>query len=176
MKLVIMGPIGSGKGTQSKILAEKYGLTHLSTGDIMRKHIKDETEVGLQIKSVLDSGGYVNDDLTTELLKQSLTEKFILDGYPRTVNQVSLLDSLAKIDKVIYLEVDENEVIERLTLRYEETKREDDSPETVVKRLEIFKRETLPIIEIYEKEGKLVKVSGSSSVEEVTKSIEKVLL
>lgn len=176
MKLVIMGPIGSGKGTQAKILAEKYSLVHLSTGDIMRSHINNKTEIGMQIKSILDSGGYVDDELTTELLKSSLTEKFILDGYPRRVSQVALLASLTEVDKVIFLEVDEAEVIERIALRYAETNREDDKPEIIKKRLEIFKEETLPIIEIYEKEGKLIKIPGFGNVDDVTERIVKALL
>ncbi|MCL1925276.1 MAG: nucleoside monophosphate kinase [Defluviitaleaceae bacterium] len=193
MKLIIMGPIGSGKGTQAKILAEKFGLKHLSTGDIMRKHIKDETEIGKKIKSVLDSGGYVDDTLTTELLKQSLTNKFILDGYPRTIPQVSLLAELTSIDKVIFLEADEKEVIERISSRLSclecgkmyNTKdnvstcvcgnnlvqREDDKKETIEKRLAIFKKETLPIAKIYEEKGLLVKVSGVGEIYEITERL-----
>ena len=188
-----MGPIGSGKGTQAKILAEKFGLKHLSTGDIMRKHIKDETEIGKKIKSVLDSGGYVDDTLTTELLKQSLTNKFILDGYPRTIPQVSLLAELTSIDKVIFLEADEKEVIERISSRLSclecgkmyNTKdnvstcvcgnnlvqREDDKKETIEKRLAIFKKETLPIAKIYEEKGLLVKVSGVGEIYEITERL-----
>jgi len=193
LKLIIMGPIGSGKGTQAKILAEKFGLKHLSTGDIMRKHIKDETEIGKKIKSVLDSGGYVDDTLTTELLKQSLTNKFILDGYPRTIPQVSLLAELTSIDKVIFLEADEKEVIERISSRLSclecgkmyNTKdnvstcvcgnnlvqREDDKKETIEKRLAIFKKETLPIAKIYEEKGLLVKVSGVGEIYEITERL-----
>ncbi|MCL2610696.1 MAG: nucleoside monophosphate kinase [Defluviitaleaceae bacterium] len=197
MKLIIMGPIGSGKGTQAKILAEKFGLTHLSTGDIMRKHIKDETEIGKKIKSILDSGGYVDDTLTTELLKQSLTDRFILDGYPRTNAQVSLLEGLTSIDKVIFLEADEKEVIERISSRLsclecgkmynlkdgvdictcgnKLVQREDDKKETIEKRLAIFKKETLPIAKIYEDKGLLVKVSGEDEITAVTEVLISVL-
>jgi len=192
-----MGPIGSGKGTQAKILAEKFGLTHLSTGDIMRKHIKDETEIGKKIKSILDSGGYVDDTLTTELLKQSLTDRFILDGYPRTNAQVSLLEGLTSIDKVIFLEADEKEVIERISSRLsclecgkmynlkdgvdictcgnKLVQREDDKKETIEKRLAIFKKETLPIAKIYEDKGLLVKVSGEDEITAVTEVLISVL-
>ena len=197
MKLIIMGPIGSGKGTQAKILAEKFGLTHLSTGDIMRKHIKDETEVGKKIKSVIDSGGYVDDTLTTPLVEQSLTDKFILDGYPRTQAQVSILESLTSVDRVIFLEVDEEEVINRISSRRvclecgkmysvhdgidtctcgnELVQREDDKKETIEKRLEIFKKETLPIAKIYEDKNLLVRVSGEGEISEITKRLIEVL-
>ena len=198
MKLVIMGPIGSGKGTQSKILAEKFGLMHLSTGDIMRKHMKDETEIGRKIKSILDSGGYVDDTLTTELVKESLTDKFILDGYPRTLAQVSLLENLTSIDKVIFLEANESEVIERISSRLscpqcgkmynkkEDTfvcscggklvQREDDKKEIIEKRLAIFKKETLPITQVYEEKGLLVKISGEGKISDVTERIISVIL
>ena len=197
MKLIIMGPIGSGKGTQAKILAERFGLIHLSTGDIMRRHIKDETEIGKKIKSILDSGGYVDDTLTTELLKQSLTDKFILDGYPRTIAQVSLLEDLTSIDKVIFLEADEQEVIERISSRLsclecgkmynvkngvytctcgnKLVQREDDKKETIEKRLAIFKKETLPIAKIYDDKGLLVRVSGEGEIKDVTERLIEVL-
>lgn len=122
MKLVIMGPIGVGKGTQAKQLCQKLGIVHISTGDIMRKHIAEETPVGVKIKTILASGGYVDDDLTTELLKTRLAEPdtaagFILDGYPRTVAQADTLATLTDIKKVIFLTANKDIIIKRLSGR-----------------------------------------------------------
>ena len=122
MKLVIMGPIGVGKGTQAKLLCEKLGIVHISTGDIMRGHIAEQTPVGVKIKAILDSGGYVDDALTTELLQTRLAEPdiasgFILDGYPRTVVQAETLETLTDIKKVVFLTADKDIIIKRLSGR-----------------------------------------------------------
>lgn len=122
MKLVIMGPIGVGKGTQAKLICEKLGIVHISTGDIMRKHIKEQTPIGVKIKSILDNGGYVDDVLTTEILRDRLDmpdtkNGFILDGYPRTVGQADSLESIISINNVIFLTADRDVIVKRLSGR-----------------------------------------------------------
>lgn len=122
MNIVIMGPVGSGKGTQAKVISEKYGVAHISTGDIMRSHIKNKTAIGLEIKAILDKGGYVNDNLTIELLKDRLktvdpSAGYILDGFPRTVAQAEALDTITKVHKVVYLSIEDDVIIKRLVGR-----------------------------------------------------------
>ena len=122
MNLIIMGPIGVGKGTQAKLICEQLGIVHISTGDIMRKHIKEQTPIGVKIKSILDSGGYVDDTLTTEILRDRLAEAdtvsgFILDGYPRTVAQASSLEHMTDIAKVVFLTAERDIIIKRLSGR-----------------------------------------------------------
>jgi len=122
MKLILIGAIGAGKGTQAKKISTKYGIPHISTGDILRAHIKNKTEIGMKVKAVLDSGGLVSDDIITEIVKIRVLENdckngFILDGFPRTITQAKDLESISNIDKVIYLKVDDSIIVKRLVGR-----------------------------------------------------------
>ena len=200
MKIVLMGPQGSGKGTQAKLLSEKLKIPHLSTGDILRKAYANKTEVGIKAHGHWGSGGLVPDDTMLSLLKQELPEDFILDGMPRTLNQAKELGKITAIDIVILIDIDDKLAVERLSGRLQCRKcgnihgskslipkvkgkcdkcngslyvREDDKPEAIRKRLEIYHRETEPLIAYYKKKGILKKVNGKGSVEEVFKAISK---
>jgi adenylate kinase len=181
MHLIILGPPGAGKGTQATRIAEHYGIPAVSTGDIFRANIKNETELGLQVKEILATGGYVSDDITNAIVESRLDEDdaasgFLLDGYPRTTAQVTALDAmLAKsdqsIDKVLELVVDDEVVVQRLLKRAELEGRADDTEEVIRERMAIYHRETEPLSAAYDERGLLVKVDGEGQVDEVAERI-----
>lgn len=181
MRLIILGPPGAGKGTQATRIAEHYGIPAVSTGDIFRANIKNETELGLQVKEILASGGYVSDDITNAIVASRLDEAdaapgFLLDGYPRTTAQVTALDAvLAKsdhaIDKVLELVVDDEVVVQRLLKRAELEGRVDDTEDIVRERMAIYHRETKPLSDAYAERGLLVTVDGEGEVDEVAERI-----
>lgn len=181
MRLIILGPPGAGKGTQAERLAADRGIPHVSTGDIFRSNIKNETPLGLQVKGILDSGGYVPDEVTDQIVAERLVEPdaaqgFLLDGYPRTMPQVLALDALLEqrdtpLDAVLQLVVDEDEVVGRLLRRAESSGRTDDSEEVVRERMDIYNRETAPLAEHYAKQGRLVPVDGMGEIDEVAARI-----
>ncbi|HEV7951360.1 MAG TPA: adenylate kinase [Glaciihabitans sp.] len=184
-RLLIIGPPGAGKGTQAVLLAEAYNIPAISTGDIFRSNVRDETELGLVAKSYIDAGDVVPDSLTNALIRDRLAEEdaqngFLLDGYPRTVQQVEELDAfLAEnnhpLDAVIELVADPEVVVARLAKRASEQGRSDDTDEVVRHRLSVYREQTEPLIEIYGSRGLLVKVDGIGSVEEVTARITEAL-
>jgi adenylate kinase len=179
--LILFGPPGSGKGTQSIKIAEKYGLEHISTGEIFRNEIRNKTEIGLKVKSVIDSGELVTDELLLEVLKNELKKHkdikgFIFDGYPRTLVQAGHLDELMKemdmkISYVISLDVHDDELISRLLLRAKETNRTDDTEEVIKQRLVVYNRQTKPLIDYYSKQGKLLTIHGVGGIDDIFKSI-----
>lgn len=181
MRLIILGPPGAGKGTQATQIAEHYGIPAISTGDIFRANIKNETELGLQVKEILASGGYVSDDITNAIVEARLAEDdaaggFLLDGYPRTTAQVTALDAmLAKadhsIDKVLELVVDDEVVVQRLLKRAELEGRADDTEEVIRERMALYHRETKPLSDAYAERGLLVTVDGEGEVDEVAERI-----
>ena len=181
MRLIILGPPGAGKGTQAGRIAEHYGVPAISTGDIFRANIKNETELGKQVKEILASGGYVSDEITNAIVEDRLqqddaTSGFLLDGYPRTTAQVAALDAmLAKsdlsVDKVLELVVDDEAVVERLLKRAEVEGRVDDTEEVIRERMAIYHRETKPLSDAYSERGLLVKVDGVGEVDEVAQRI-----
>lgn len=185
MRLIILGPPGAGKGTQAEGLCERHGIPHISTGDIFRENIKNQTDLGRQVKSILDAGGYVTDEITNAIVADRLSqddasEGFLLDGYPRTLNQVAALDELlssrsTSIDAVLELVVDEEELIQRLLKRAETSGRADDSEEVIRDRQAIYVRETAPLAETYRAHGVLVDVDGLGDIEEVADRIEAAL-
>jgi adenylate kinase len=182
-RLIIMGPPGAGKGTQATRIAERYGIPAISTGDIFRTNIKDGTDLGLQVKSILDAGGYVPDQVTNDIVRDRLAwvdaaPGFLLDGYPRTTGQVEFLDEVLAqhghaLDGVIELTVDEDSVVERLLKRAETEGRTDDTEDVIRERQAIYRKETAPLIELYKQHGVLVKVDGMGSVDEVTERVVK---
>jgi adenylate kinase len=182
-RLIIMGPPGAGKGTQATRIAERYGIPAISTGDIFRTNIKDGTDLGLRVKSILDAGGYVPDQVTNDIVRDRLAwvdaaPGFLLDGYPRTTGQVEFLDEVLAqhghaLDGVIELTVDEDSVVERLLKRAETEGRTDDTEEVIRERQAIYRKETAPLIALYEQHGVLVKVDGMGSVDEVTERVVK---
>jgi adenylate kinase len=181
MRLIILGPPGAGKGTQAGRIAEHFGIPAISTGDIFRANIKNETELGKQVKSILAAGGYVSDDITNAIVEDRLAQDdcepgFLLDGYPRTMGQVSALDAmLAKgdrpLERVLELVVPDDAVVERLLKRAEIEGRADDTEEVVRERMAIYHRETKPLSDAYGERGLLVEVDGEGSMDEVFERI-----
>jgi adenylate kinase len=180
-RLIIMGPPGAGKGTQAVRIAERFGIPAISTGDIFRSNIKDGTDLGKRVQKILDSGGYVPDEVTNAIVRDRLAwvdaaPGFLLDGYPRTPGQVDFLDQVLAehghaLDGVIELTVDEEAVVARLLKRAEIEGRADDNEETIRNRQSIYRKETAPIIAIYEDHGILIKIDGMGTVDEVTERV-----
>ena len=181
MRLIILGPPGAGKGTQASRIAEHLGIPAISTGDIFRANIKNETPLGLQVKEVLASGGYVSDEVTNAIVNDRLAQTdcgsgFLLDGYPRTLAQVDALDVMladhgAALDHVLELTVDDDAVVARLLKRAESEGREDDTEHVIRERMAIYHRETKPLSDTYRERGLLVEVDGLGAVDQVTERI-----
>jgi adenylate kinase len=181
MRLIILGPPGAGKGTQAARIAEHLGIPAISTGDIFRANIKNETPLGLQVKEILASGGYVSDDVTNAIVDDRLAQDdcargFLLDGYPRTLAQVEALDTMlgnhgAALDSVLELTVDDDAVVARLLKRAQLEGRADDTEEVIRERMAIYHRETKPLSDTYRERGLLVEVDGLGEVDEVTSRI-----
>lgn len=196
MNLIVLGAPGAGKGTQARLLAEKFCLKHISTGDLLRRHISLKTSIGLKITHLINRGQLVSDELATQILEKELpNENFILDGYPRTINQAKILDEMnLKIDKVICVEVKDKIIAERMSGRkicpecgsmyndfYHPPKRinicdkckgnliqrEDDKMMTVLERLKIYHELTAPIINFYADKKILLRVDGCCSISEI---------
>lgn len=181
VRLLIVGPPGAGKGTQSVRIAEAFGIPAISTGDIFRANIKEGTPLGQRVDAITKAGDLVPDSLTNEIVADRLAQPdaqhgFLLDGYPRTEEQVKFLDAhLAQdglaLDAVVRLVADEEEVVSRLKLRAIELGRTDDTEEVIRHRQEVYARETAPLLAIFAQRGILVEVDGLGPVEEVTERI-----
>lgn len=176
--LILFGPPGSGKGTQSEKIVEKYGLVHLSTGDLLRRERKLKTPLGIEAQQFIDKGQLVPDEvvigmISTELDNNADAKGFLFDGFPRTVAQAEALDQLlqekgSSIATVLFLEVDEEELIKRLINRGKTSGRTDDADESIQRRRqEVYKNETLPVAEHYGSQNKVVRVDGMGEIEEV---------
>jgi adenylate kinase len=180
-RFLLIGPPGAGKGTQAALLANAYSIPAISTGDIFRANVKNKTELGLQVKSIMDRGEYVPDSLTNELIRNRLSDAdaeagFLLDGYPRTNNQVNELDDILSsqhriLDAVILLVADTDELVRRLLKRAEEQGRTDDTEEIIRHRQDVYLAETQPLIEIYSARGLVVEIDGLGLIEEITQRI-----
>ena len=176
-RLLIVGPPGAGKGTQAARIAEHLGVPTISTGDIFRTNIAEQTELGKQVKAIVDSGDYVPDELTNALIKDRLEQSdanggFLLDGYPRTPDQVAYLDGFLAshghvLDAVLQLVADPDELVRRLRLRAEAQGRADDSEEAIRHRQDVYLRETQPLLEIFRERQLLVAIDGLGSMDEV---------
>ncbi|WP_027309144.1 adenylate kinase [Caloramator sp. ALD01] len=212
MKIVLLGPPGAGKGTQAKLIVQKYNIPHISTGDIFRKNIKEMTPLGIKAKEYIDKGQLVPDELTVEIVKDRIKEDdckngFLLDGFPRTVAQADALNDVladlgTKLDYVINIKVDENNLIERLSGRRvcpkcgasfhvvfnppkvegvcdycgaEVIQRADDSEETVKNRLSVYNKQTQPLIDYYTKNGLIKNINGEQDINDVFEEICNVL-
>lgn len=212
MKIIMLGAPGAGKGTQAKMLADKYMIPHISTGDIFRANIKNGTELGQKAKTYMDQGLLVPDELVCDLVvdrvqQEDCKEGYILDGFPRTIPQAEALDAAlaklgAKIDYAVNVEVPDENIVRRMSGRracvacgatyhivYNPTKeegvcdrcgkelilRDDDKPETVTKRLNVYHEQTQPLIEYYTKQGALVEVDGTMNMDDVFNAIVKIL-
>ena len=185
MNLILFGPPAAGKGTQAKKLVSERGFIQLSTGDMLRAAIAAESELGKQVKSILEEGALVSDEIVIALIDEQLTANadapgFIFDGFPRTVGQAEALDKLlesrgAEVHRVIRLVVDEAQLLERVTKRFEEQGRKDDNPETFSVRLEKYNADTAPLVPIYAERGILHEVDGMASIDEVSSGIDAAL-
>lgn len=201
--IVLLGPPGSGKGTQGELLGEKLGYVRLSTGDMLREAVRNGTELGKKAKTYMDSGALVPNDLIIGLMKEKIAQAeggVILDGFPRTVEQADALDQQLKVDLALNLDVPDEELINRLTKRrscpdcnavyhliYNPPKvegvcdkcggklyqRDDDKEETVANRLKVYRENTMPLIGYYEKKGVLVTIPGVGSIDEIYSQVEK---
>lgn len=180
-RLLLIGPPGAGKGTQATILSGLFGIPAISTGDIFRENVKNNTELGSKAKAFMDAGNNVPDSLTNDLVKDRLAHEdcvngFLLDGYPRTVSQVEALDGfLAQsghaLDAVVELVAEVDVVVERLSKRAQEQGRTDDDESVVRHRLSVYADQTAPLIEVYGQRGVLVSVNGIGAIDEVTSRI-----
>jgi adenylate kinase len=180
-RFLIVGPPGVGKGTQAARISEAFGIPTISTGDIFRSNIAQGTELGKQVKAIVDAGDYVPDTLTNALVEDRLrladaADGFLLDGYPRTPDQVQHLDALLAadgqaLDAVIRLLADREEIVRRLRKRALEQGRADDSEEAIRHRQEVYQRETEPVVAMYRDRGVLLEVDGLGEIEEVTARI-----
>ena len=177
LNIIIFGPPGCGKGTQSLKITDKYKLVHISTGDIIRKEIKSDSEFGIQLKAIVEKGELVPYELIIKILESALVRSknakgFIFDGFPRTIDQATDLDKiLAKdntsISMVLSLKVEDDVVVQRLLKRAQIEGRKDDTEEVIKNRLKIYKAETFPLIELYKKQGKYYEVEGCNSIDEI---------
>lgn len=202
MKIILLGAPGAGKGTQAEKLNEEFGLVHISTGDIFRRNMRQETPIGLKAKEYIDKGMLVPDEVTIELIEETLEtagDNYMLDGFPRTRRQAEALDGIVDIDAVINLDVDLTVLAERISGRRsclecgytthiskmsgsacpkcgkEMIQRYDDNEETVKNRLNVYVAETAPLIEYYNRKGKLIDIDGMGSPEAVWERVKKVL-
>jgi adenylate kinase len=185
VNVLLLGPQGSGKGTQAKRIAEEYGLTHVATGEMLRSAIASGTPLGQKLKPIVDSGQLVSDDRMIELIRERLDDPetadgFILDGFPRTMAQAAALDTMLReigrdIDIAFELQVPDAVSVDRLLKRSREEGRADDTPEVIAERLETYHRETEPLVEHYRARGNLVGIHGVGTVNEVFAEIQDAL-
>jgi adenylate kinase len=185
LNLLLFGPQGSGKGTQAKRISAEYGIPHVSTGDMFRAAIANQTPFGKKVEPILASGELVPDDITVGLVRERLSEPdaergFVLDGFPRNIGQAEALDELLvelgrPLTAALELLVPDDVCVQRMLKRAAEEGRADDTPEAIARRLEIYHRETSPLSEHYRTTGKLVGIDGSGSVDEVWDEITKTL-
>jgi adenylate kinase len=185
LNIVLFGPPGSGKGTQSEKVIKKYGLVHISTGDLLREEVAAETELGKQAKAIMDKGELVSDQIVIAMIRKKLEEHqegpgFIFDGFPRTVAQArelrkALTDYDERVGVMISLEVPREELVNRLLNRGKETGRSDDNLETINNRIDVYNRQTVPVTYYYDKMHKHAAVDGLGSVDDIFKRIVKVI-
>ena len=185
MRLILMGPPGAGKGTQAKHVAHHFGIPAISTGDIFRANVSQGTPLGLEAKRYMDAGEYVPDEVTNKMVRNRIDEPdaepgFLLDGYPRTLAQVTELDGMIgftghALDAVVVLTVDSEELVQRLLARAQSEGRADDTEDVIRRRQEVYAEQTEPLIEVYRDRGILVEVDGMGEVDEVTARVEAAL-
>ncbi|QOC22826.1 adenylate kinase [Wenzhouxiangella sp. AB-CW3] len=181
MRIVLLGPPGSGKGTQAALLKDRIKVPHISTGDLLRSAVADETPLGRQARSFMDRGELVPDELVLGLIEERLGAAdvqpgFILDGYPRNLAQARALDELLErleqpVEKALELRVDEEQIIQRLARRAEEEGRSDDTEEVVRNRLKVYREQTAPVSEHYREHGLLAEIDGIGSIEDINQRL-----
>jgi adenylate kinase len=175
MKLLFIGPPGAGKGTQAARVAARLGIPHVSTGEMFRHHVGEDTDLGRQVKVIMEAGDYVPDSITVAMLEDRIAQPdaaagFILDGFPRTLPQVDALDALigeAGLDRVVLFMVNEDELAERMLSRG----RDDDTEETIRTRFKIYNEQTEPLIALYRQREVVVEVDGMGEIDEITERV-----
>ena len=206
MKLVILGPQGCGKGTQAEMISKELDLVHISTGDIFRDNIRHHTKLGEMAQKIIEKGDLIPDKLTTEIIHERISHKdcekgFILDGFPRDIEQINLFEKFQNVDKAIYIHIDDKESIHRISGRrscpeghvYHITsnppkkegicdvdgkqlyQRDDDKPDVINERLSVYHKLTEPLIKFYENEGVLIRIDGNQDIKKVFSDIIKLL-
>jgi len=185
VNLLVLGPQGSGKGTQAVVIAKAHGIPHVSTGDMFRAAVAVETELGLRVKEIIDSGELVPDELTTELVQERLSAPdaaagFVLDGYPRNLGQAEALaawlDSVGRsLDAVLFFDLRDELAMERALGRAAASGRSDDTPDVIARRLALYHQETEPLVAFYRASGVLVTLHAERSIAEVSAEIEAAL-
>ncbi len=185
LNIVLFGPPGSGKGTQSEKIIEKYNLVHISTGDLLREEVAAQTDLGKQAKEIMDKGELVPDKIVIGMIRKKLEEHqngpgFIFDGFPRTVEQAralrkALTDYDERVSVMISLEVPREELVKRLLNRGKETGRSDDNLETINKRIDVYNKQTIPVTYYYDKMHKHAPVEGTGSIDKIFSRIEEVI-
>lgn len=183
MRIILFGPPGAGKGTQAKLLEESLNVPQLSTGDMFRNAIKNQTPLGVKVKAILDSGKLVSDEVVVEMVQETITKSeyangYILDGFPRTVAQAEAFDALLaergeQVDAFVAMEVPEEELVQRLVNRGQG--REDDTPDKIKVRLKVYEQETAPVMEHYRKKGMYKSVNGLGTVDEIQQRLIKAI-
>lgn len=181
MQIIFLGPPGAGKGTQAKIFLERAGIVQISTGDILRAAVAAGTELGKKAKSFMDKGELVPDSVVIGIIEQRIQEPdckkgFVLDGFPRTIEQAEALDAILEklnlsIDHVVNFEVPDEELVKRLLGRAEQEGRSDDNPESIKNRLQVFKEKTQPLISYYERKKKLRQINGLGTTGEIAERV-----
>ena len=180
-RLLLIGPPGAGKGTQAALLSEHFGTPAISTGDIFRYNVMNQTPLGVEAKGFMDRGEYVPDTLTNALVRDRLSHDdalggFLLDGYPRTIDQVHELDSILsdagkRLEVVVQLTADNDELVRRLAHRAQVEGRADDTPEVIRRRLEVYDSQTAPLIDVYAARGLVAMIDGLGEIADVTARI-----
>jgi len=183
MNVILVGPPGAGKGTQAEFISNEFNLNKISTGDLFRENIKNNSELGKKANEYVNSGKLVPDQIVTEMISEWLSSNnnWLLDGFPRTIKQAKSLDNILNSQKkilnsVLLIEVPNHLLVERLLERQKIEKRSDDDPQTIQVRIDTYEQETSLLIEYYNKLGLLTKINGSQSISEVSVNIEKKLL
>jgi adenylate kinase len=185
VNLLVIGPQGSGKGTQAARLSDAHGIPHVSTGEMFRGAIAAGTELGRRVEPILAAGQLVPDDLTVDLIRERLADQdaergFVLDGFPRTLAQAEALDAMLVdigrvLDAVLFFDLADDVAVERLRVRAQDESREDDTPDAIARRLAIYHEQTEPVVERYRTTGKLVPLHADRSIEQVADEIAQAL-